>query len=212
MRWNALGDIRLLIVDDDAFNRQLIVSLLGKIPTINFFQAEDGEEALNILSKRPVDMVLLDLHMPKMDGYATLKAIKEEPKYDTIPIAIITTDEQEMRKLYLLGADDFISKPFKLSELESRIYAHVEKQQYRQKYNQLSHKEIQETLIESKNNEKKSKEKIEKNNELAKSNKEYYTLSNIENAQKEIFYNMTKLLNSNDNFNTRRIRLINEYP
>lgn len=184
MKWEALGDITLLIVDDDAFNRQLVISLLSKIPTINFFEAEDGVEALDILTKKLVDMILLDLHMPKMNGYDTLKAIKQDPNYDFIPIAIITTNEQEMKKLYSLGADDFISKPFKLTELESRIYAHIEKQQYRQKYNELSKNKIQKTLIES-----TPEEKIEET---------VYTIDTIESSQQEIFYAMAKLLNKKD--------------
>ncbi|MBU1668808.1 response regulator [bacterium] len=192
MKWNTLGDIRLLVVDDDAFNRQLIISLLGKVPSINFFQAEDGEEALNILTKRPVDMVLLDLHMPKMDGYATLKAIKDNPEYDSIPIAIITTDEQEMHKLFLLGADDFISKPFKLSELESRIYAHVEKKQ-------------DHTINKKEKLEKKSiKVKSHTNNELKQT---AVTIESIETAQKETFYTMAKLLNKKEG-NLNNIKII----
>lgn len=208
MKWNALGDIKLLIADDDDFNRQLIISLLGKVPSIHFFQAEDGVETLDILDKESIDMVLLDLHMPKMNGYATLREIKKEPKYDAIPIVIITTDEQEMNKLYSLGADDFISKPFKLSELESRIYAHVEKRQYRQRYNQLSKQEIQKTLIASKNDDKKDKEteeKIKKNSELTTNKKEYHSLHDIENTQKKFFYNMIKLLDNNDNLQTLKV-------
>jgi putative two-component system response regulator len=201
MKWQALGDIRLLVTDDDEFNRQLVVSLLGKIPSITFFQAENGEETLEILAENPIDMVLLDLHMPKMDGYATLKAIKENRNYDSIPVAIVTTDEKEMNKLYLLGADDFISKPFKLTELESRIYAHIEKRKYQQKYNQLSQKEIQKTLIESKENEKKDKEELP----LQKDKERCHTLEEIEKAQKEIFYNLSKLLNSQENFSSIKI-------
>ena len=211
MKWCTLGDIRLLIVDDDAFNRQLIISLLGKVPSIHFFEAEEGEEALNILSKQPVDMVLLDLHMPKMDGYDTLKEIKKEPKYDTIPVVIITTDEQEMNKLYGLGADDFISKPFKLSELEPRIYAHVEKRQYRQKYNQLSQQEIQQQLIDSKEEDSKS-ENIENNIEKSEESdkqviveQKSYGLEEIEKSQKEIFYNMAKLVTKKDGNNNLKV-------
>jgi len=202
MKWEALGNITLLIVDDDAFNRQLVVSLLAKIPTINFFEAEDGVEALDILTKKLVDMILLDLHMPKMNGYETLKAIKEEPKYDFIPIVIITTDEQEMNKLYSLGADDFISKPFKLTELESRIYAHIEKRQYRQKYNELSKNRIQKTLIESTTKEKIEEiievKQLEKVEIVAKKQEMVYTLETIEASQKEIFYTIAKLLNKKD--------------
>ncbi len=202
MKWEALGDITLLIVDDDAFNRQLVVSLLSKIPTINFFEAEDGIEALDILTKKSVDMILLDLHMPKMDGYDTLKAIKKEPKYDFIPIVIITTDEQEMNKLYSLGADDFISKPFKLTELESRIYAHIEKRQYRQKYNELSKNRIQKTLIESTPKDKIEEtievHKIETVETVSKAEETAYTLDVVESSQQEIFYAMAKLLSKKD--------------
>jgi len=203
MKWEALGDIALLIVDDDAFNRQLVVSLLAKISTINFFEAEDGVEALEVLRKKPIDMILLDLHMPNMNGYETLKEIKKEPKYDFIPIVIITTDEQEMNKLYSLGADDFISKPFKLTELESRIYAHIEKRQYRQKYNELSKDRIQKTLVESTKKEKSEKsievQQVEKL-EIEKKQKEIvYTSKEIEESQKEFFYTMAKLLNKKDN-------------
>jgi len=202
MKWEALGDIALLIVDDDAFNRQLVVSLLAKISSINFFEAEDGVEALEILTKKPIDMILLDLHMPKMNGYETLKAIKKEPKYDFIPIVIITTDEQEMNKLYSLGADDFISKPFKLTELESRIYAHIEKRQYRQKYNELSKDRIQKTLIES-TPKKTTKDiikvqKVEKLEIVEKQQETVYTSKVIEESQKEIFYTMAKFLNKKD--------------
>jgi len=202
MKWEALGDIALLIVDDDAFNRQLVVSLLAKISTINFFEAEDGVEALEVLKEKPIDMILLDLHMPNMDGYETLKEIKKEPEYDFIPIVIITTDEQEMNKLYSLGADDFISKPFKLTELESRIYAHIEKRQYRQKYNELSKDKIQKALIESTNKEK-SEEGIEAHQieklEIEKKQQEIvYRLKEVEESQKEIFYTIAKLLNKKE--------------
>ncbi|SFV71428.1 DNA-binding response regulator KdpE [hydrothermal vent metagenome] len=189
MKWSPLGNIDLLIVDDDPFNRQLVVSLLEKIENIHFIEAENGKEALEVLEKHNIDMVLLDLHMPIMDGYETLKLIKHESKYDFTPVLIVTTDEQEMNRLYSLGADDFISKPFKLSELESRIYAHIEKAQYRKKYNELSQNKIQKTLIESKEQEEKQKPIDKKVSKEAQ-----YDLEFIEKSQKEIFYSMAKIL------------------
>lgn len=142
MKWNSLGDINILIVDDDRFNRQLIISLLDKIATIKTFEANDGFEALDVLENGSIDLVLLDLHMPKKDGYETLKEIKADSKYDSIPIIIVTTDEDEMKKLYDLGADDFISKPFKLAELNTRIFAQLERQMYLKKYNELYAKKV----------------------------------------------------------------------
>ena len=198
MKWNLLGNINLLIVDDDPFNRQLVINLLGKRKNIDFIEAENGEEALEVLEKHNIDMVLLDLHMPVMDGYETLQAIKHEEKYNFIPVAIVTTDEEEMNKLYSLGADDFISKPFKLSELESRIYAHIEKGRYRKKYNELSKNKIQTTLVESKEKVSESKKEID--------TQKSYDLDSIEKSQKEIFYSMAKILSSkNKNLNDIQI-------
>jgi len=109
MTWNKLGNIKLLIVDDDEFNRQLVISLLLQIPTIEFVEAEDGLVALSVLKNTKIDMVLLDLHMPNLNGYDTLLAIKKESKYHHIPVAILTTDEQEKRKLYDLCVEHFLS-------------------------------------------------------------------------------------------------------
>jgi putative two-component system response regulator len=200
MKWEALGDVTVMIVDDDEFNRQLVVSLLSTISTINFIEAQDGEEALAILEKTEIDMVLLDLHMPKLDGYETLKAIKKELKYTFIPVAIVTTDEQEMKKLYALGADDFLSKPFKLTELESRIYAHIEKSRYQKKYQELAEKKIEEDASaikfseeERSEEERLEEERLEESSEKDKSNG--YSLEVIELSQKKFFYNISKLLN-----------------
>ncbi len=192
MKWEALGDVTVMIVDDDEFNRQLVVSLLSTISTISFVEAEDGKEALAILEKTEVDMVLLDLHMPKLDGYETLKAIKKELKYMFIPVAIVTTDEQEMKKLYSLGADDFLSKPFKLTELESRIYAHIEKSRYRKKYQELAEKKIKEDASTIKFTEE---EKLKESKEKDKESSNGYSLEVIELSQKKFFYNISKLLN-----------------
>lgn len=198
MKWDLLGNLNLLIVDDDPFNRQLVITLLSKIENIHFKEAENGIKALEILKETSIDMVLLDLHMPILDGYETLKVIKQEPKYEFIPVAIVTTDEQEMNQLYSLGADDFISKPFKLSELESRIYAHIEKRQYRQKYKELSQKKIQNTLIESKKNKKeKPKEETQAS----------YSLDFIEQHQKSFFCSMAKIV-SKKNKNLQDIQVV----
>jgi CheY-like chemotaxis protein len=129
MNWKTLGKITLLIADDDAFNRQLIIALLAKIPTIKVLEARDGMEALNILHLENVNMLLLDYHMPNLNGAQTLDILKKRPRFAHIPVAIITTDESEMRHLYGLGADDFIMKPFNFKKLESSIYRYVERSQ-----------------------------------------------------------------------------------
>jgi CheY-like chemotaxis protein len=120
--WEKIGDINILIVDDDSFSRLLVESLLSKIPQFNFFEAGDGAEALGVISDNHIDIILLDLRMPKMNGYEMLKAIKGDPKHRDIPILVISIDDGDREMLYDEGIDGFIYKPFKLEELRSKIY------------------------------------------------------------------------------------------
>jgi putative two-component system response regulator len=177
MEWEKLGSITVLIADDDAFNRQLIISLLSKIPSIKYIEAENGIEALDVLTREKIDIILLDLHMPKLDGFATIKEIKNSPFHSTIPIIIISTDELIMKELYKLGASDFISKPFKLSELQAKIYRYIEE-------------------IYNKNRFKKSKEQeAEKRTD---GEEKLFNLEAIENSQKEMFRGLASIISLRD--------------
>jgi len=123
LKWNIFERINVLIVDDDMFNRQLIISFLSKIPNISCIEAENGIEALALLKEEEaIDIILLDLHMPKMNGAETLLHIKKETKYDLIPIVLITTDENELKQMNVLDADDVMFKPFKGLDLETKIF------------------------------------------------------------------------------------------
>ncbi len=179
MEWNELGNINLLITDDDEFNRQLIITLISKIPTIHCFEASNGIEALSILEKNSIDILLLDLHMPKMDGYETLNKIKDIPNYEEIDIVIITTDEDEKKKLLQMGANDFLPKPFDLKELESRIYKHMESRKYRQKYNDGQIKKDNVSSLNSK--------------------KDIFTIAELEGSQRESLLKMATMLYQKDN-------------
>jgi len=122
--WEELGDINILVVEDDPFNQLLVKSLLGKFPQIHIFEAYDGVDALDVLqSFEKIDIILLDLHMPNMNGYELLNELKNTTKLDIIPsVFVMTTDEGEKKELYAKGADGFISKPFNIEELELKIY------------------------------------------------------------------------------------------
>ena len=122
LAWKSLGDIHLLIVEDDPFSILLIRNILNKIPQFHFYEAKNGIEALEVLSEHSVDVILLDYHMPKMNGYETLVEIRKNKDYDEIVVFPITTDDEEKRKFYAQGANDFISKPFRIEELENKIY------------------------------------------------------------------------------------------
>jgi len=122
MNWGSLGHVTLLIVEDDRFNRLLIVSLLSKYTNVKVVEATNGVEALDELSKESIDVILLDIHMPKMNGFETLEYIKKSEKSSKIPIMILSSDEDERRKSLALGINAFIPKPFDLKLLEEQIY------------------------------------------------------------------------------------------
>ena len=111
----------LLIVDDTETNVDILVELLSDLYEI--VVALDGERALKILDEQAVDLILLDIMMPEMDGYEVCKRVKQNEKTHDIPIIFITakTDEASIEKAYDVGGMDYISKPFKPKELFARI-------------------------------------------------------------------------------------------
>jgi len=113
-----LGKINVLIVEDDSFNVHLISALLKKIADVEITATDDGREALGILESRDkaIDIILLDLHMPKMEGSDILTAIRQQSKYNTIPIIIISVDGFDEDELLKRGADDFVLKPFDIEK------------------------------------------------------------------------------------------------
>ena len=113
--------MKLLIVDDEKLIRDVITEYANheKFETV---QASDGEEALNIIAKENIDLVVLDIMMPKIDGLTFLKEMK---KVKNIPVIILSARSEEYDKLigFDLGADDYLTKPFSPKELIARIKA-----------------------------------------------------------------------------------------
>jgi CheY-like chemotaxis protein len=122
MEWERLSDIKVLVVEDDIFNRMLIKSLLIKVKNIKVVEAKDGLEALSILDNSKIDICLLDLHMPTLDGFTTLNIIRNGTTFEDVPVIVITSDEVEKKKSLALGANDFMAKPFDLEILKFKIY------------------------------------------------------------------------------------------
>ena len=117
------GIASILIVDDNPKFLKDALPMYGYEITT----AEDGIEALKILSeeKNNFDLVLLDVMMPNMDGWDTLKAIRKNPKTQYIPVIMITavSEDQKVVSGLKIGADDYIVKPFILPNLLARIEA-----------------------------------------------------------------------------------------
>lgn len=117
------GIASILVVDDNPKFLKDALPMYGYDVTV----AEDGIEALKILSdeKNSFDLVLLDVMMPNMDGWDTLKAIRKNPKTQYIPVIMITavSEDQKVVSGLKIGADDYIVKPFILPNLLARIEA-----------------------------------------------------------------------------------------
>jgi response regulator RpfG family c-di-GMP phosphodiesterase len=124
-RLEDLGEFTMLSIEDDVFNQELAIATFEETPNINIYQAPNGEEGLELIEKVPVDIVLLDLMMPKKNGLEVLKEIRENPKYDHIPVIVVTSKSEEKTTTYKLGADDFISKPYNPEELKLRVFNHL---------------------------------------------------------------------------------------
>jgi putative two-component system response regulator len=122
---------RILVVDDEAPNRGLVRKVLEPMG-YEIAEAADGEEAVAEISARPPDLVLLDLIMPKMDGYSVLRTIKSDPRTRLIPVVMLTSHDQLVEKIRAvqIGVDDYLVKPFNLHELTARVKSLVSLKQF----------------------------------------------------------------------------------
>jgi CheY-like chemotaxis protein len=117
---------KILVVDDIEMNRAMLIKIFADTYTV--LSAENGKEAMRLLVDDSVDLVLLDLNMPEMDGYEVITAMKSDQKLAAIPIVVETgaIDKSERRALDL-GADDFIIKPFDPYIVRKRVENLIQK-------------------------------------------------------------------------------------
>lgn len=111
---------KILVVEDDKNLRKLIVTCLEKA-SYTVFETHNGEEALDLMDKEYVDLIVTDIMMPEMDGYELIKSLREA-NYNT-PILIITAKEdiEDKKQGFNLGADDYMVKPINIDELILRV-------------------------------------------------------------------------------------------
>ncbi len=116
---------RILIVDDEVKIREVIKEY-AEFDGHEVAQAQDGMEALSLVKANDYDLIILDIMMPKLDGYSTCKEIK---KIKDIPIIMLSARSEEYDKLFgfELGVDDYIIKPFSPKELLARINAVIKR-------------------------------------------------------------------------------------
>ena len=119
-----MGDLSILVVDDESRMRKLIKDFLMQ-KNYNILEAEDGEAALKVYeeNKEKISLILLDVMMPKLDGWSVLRQIRQENK--TLPIVMLTARAEEQDELFgfELGVDEYITKPFSPKILVARVEA-----------------------------------------------------------------------------------------
>ena len=103
----------ILIVDDSKFNRDILKEILGE--TYHYLEAENGNQAIQLIGDHPgIDLILLDIHMPQMDGFEVLEMMNKSQCINETPVIKISSEESVtmMRKAYEMGITDYITRPF----------------------------------------------------------------------------------------------------
>ncbi|TGM57522.1 response regulator [Leptospira biflexa] len=120
---DALKDKIVLVADDIQINRSIVIRFLNRWG-IQTFEATNGLEVLEILKKQHVDLILMDLHMPEMDGYMSATEIRKVSNWNQIPILALTASAQlETRaQIKSVGMNDYISKPFNPNDLLNQLH------------------------------------------------------------------------------------------
>ena len=113
---------QILVVDDDK-NTRLLMKAVLQAENYTVFTAENGADALNLLDREHIVLVVLDVMMPKMDGYAFTRTLRESNS--NLPILMVSAKQlpQDKQKGFLVGTDDYMTKPVDETEMLLRIKA-----------------------------------------------------------------------------------------
>ncbi|MEN2994878.1 MAG: response regulator [Thermodesulfovibrio sp.] len=114
--------MKILVVDDDKTTRKMI-SLILKSKGYEVVTAENGLEALQKIGLERINLILTDMNMPYMDGIEFIRQVRANPEISNIPIVMITTeaDEEEKRKAFEAGVDDYLVKPTTAEQISESI-------------------------------------------------------------------------------------------
>ena len=115
---------RILVVDDEIYIVHILDFSLG-MEGYEVVTALDGEQALEKVAQQKPDLIVLDIMMPKLDGYETCKALKSKPETKDIPVILLSAKGRnvDQKTGFEVGADDYITKPFSPRKLVDRINA-----------------------------------------------------------------------------------------
>ena len=127
----SVHEKNILIVDDNATNVLLVEAILKSEGFNNIFSAPSAIDAYEVLETRKVDIILMDIMMPEIDGLEATEAIKSNKKFSHIPIIMVTAtdDDETLKKSFDLGAVDFVRKPINQVELIARLNTILQSQE-----------------------------------------------------------------------------------
>ncbi|MFI3217193.1 MAG: ATP-binding protein, partial [Methylococcales bacterium] len=119
----ALEGIKILVAEDDVFNQKIIQQVLKRLGASLIVLANNGSEVLSALEQEDFDVLLMDLHMPIMNGYETTAEIRKRPQYAQLPVIALSASitEEDRQQSLAVGMNDFIGKPIKVNALLSTL-------------------------------------------------------------------------------------------
>lgn len=134
----------ILVVDDTPVNLRVLTEMLKRYG-FTVYSASGGPPALDIVQSTPLDLILLDIKMPDMDGYTVCEKIKADPRFGDIPVIFISalTDIDDLVKAFDAGGVDYITKPFKFREVLVRVETHLTLRRQRHQIEELREKDRQ---------------------------------------------------------------------
>jgi class 3 adenylate cyclase len=129
----AFSQFCILVVDDSRTLRRILIRELNSLGFNNILEAADGVEAVTTVRSKSIDLMLLDMEMPELDGLGVLTELKSDETYKSMPIIVISGAEQfdKTIKCIEIGAEDYLPKPFDPILLRARIFSSLEKKRLR---------------------------------------------------------------------------------
>ncbi|MDP2635644.1 MAG: response regulator [Pseudoalteromonas sp.] len=115
--------MKVLVVDDMPLMRHVLINMLRKLNFEHITEATDGKQALALMQKQAFDLVITDLHMPKMDGKTLLTRIREDLILSDTPVLMVTCEDNKksIKEIIAAKVTGFIIKPFNLNTLENQL-------------------------------------------------------------------------------------------
>ena len=119
---------RILIAEDSNTMRSMLVSTIDELERFVIVEAASGFEALRLLPREQVDLIITDINMPDINGLELISYVRNNPNYQSIPLFIVSTEsgDKDLEKGLALGANEYLVKPFDPARLQQLICKYLE--------------------------------------------------------------------------------------